>query len=445
MWAGMRNIMLAVSILVVGCVVGDEVTDDTAEPTTEDGTQEAVVTYGLTVASVAMDSFNGVHRNQVPGMFVTLETNGTTVARGYTPVTFTVKSGVRYTVTVARSYQNIVFDHWGDNYPYASTSPSLTVTPTGDGRIKAYYWTSKGAIWGLYSNPTRADCSTCLSRQWQAVVDAKRAHPDTPVIVAVNPCNGPGSETNPQYAFGIDQLRRAGVIVAGYVYTKYANNGVGEACRLSTGSTSSCSWNRVNYKDDNWGWSCSWRLWDSAPSSTYGVGIKQDIARWKQFYPEGLTNGRYGVNAIFFDEMHYPGIRTTDDDAANASWYRNTLTAYAKSQGFDLTIGNPGADSGPTHIGATDIIMIYERAGLPTWGVYPDSLPDRRWQKEYDRHNFGMIPFRVSPWSTALRDWVQQTKSAVGYIYITDDPGDDGNPWDTVSSYLGQLLDTLAR
>ena len=76
--------------------------------------------------------------NAIPGMWVELHaSDGTTLATGYTPITFNVNTGVQYTVNVA-DYQNTTFNHW-DN---GSTSASRNVTVTQNTSLIAYYSTS---------------------------------------------------------------------------------------------------------------------------------------------------------------------------------------------------------------------------------------------------------------------------------------------------------------
>src|SRR2546427_7737045 len=69
-------------------------------------------------------------------MWTTIQSGGTTVKTGYTPVTFTATTGTQYTVTVS-NYQNYVFNHWDDG----STNAARTITPTQSTTLTAYYST----------------------------------------------------------------------------------------------------------------------------------------------------------------------------------------------------------------------------------------------------------------------------------------------------------------
>ena len=141
---------------------------------------------------------------------------------------------------------------------------------------------------------------------WNAIVDAKMAHPRVGVVAVVNPASGPGAAVDSAYAAGIARLSAAGIKVLGYVATGYA-------------------------------------------TKTAAV-VEADIDRWNAFYP-----GQLG--GIFFDEQ--------SDRAGDVSFYKG-LSQYAKSKGLAFTVGNPGKDTAESYIGALDTMLIYESAGLPS-------------------------------------------------------------------------------
>ncbi|MDE1862524.1 MAG: fibronectin type III domain-containing protein [Thaumarchaeota archaeon] len=115
--------------------VGTSSPSGTATATTQAGTTPAP-TGGSTVSlTVSSDNLGG---SQFSGMWVELHAaNGTTLATGYTPVTFSVTSGVQY-VVYAANYQSNVFNHWQDG----TTNSSLTITPTQNTSLTAYYSTA---------------------------------------------------------------------------------------------------------------------------------------------------------------------------------------------------------------------------------------------------------------------------------------------------------------
>jgi hypothetical protein len=145
--------------------------------------------------------------------------------------------------------------------------------------------------------------------------------------------------------------------------------------------------------------------------------VEPEIDDWVAWYP--------GVTGIFFDEQ---------SNVAGDEPYYATLDAYAKGKGLTFTVGNPGTDTAESFVGVLDMMLIYESDGLPS----PASLGG--WHANYDKKNFGIIPYAVPALDSAF---VAQAKLSVGYIYMTDD--DLPNPWDSASSYFGALLGELEK
>ena len=215
--------------------------------------------------------------------------------------------------------------------------------------------------------------SSPSSPAWTELIAAKTAYPRVPVLAVVNPSNGPGSGVSTSYASGISRLTSAGVKAIGYVYTSYASRPLAQ--------------------------------------------VQADIDRWRTFYP--------GVTGIFFDEQL---------NRAGQEAYYKTLSTYAKSKGFDITIGNPGSDSVASYVGTVDVLLIYESAGLPSMTRLGG------WHAQYDKKNFGIIPYGVG---TLDANFVASARAAVGYIFIQNDTVP--NPWDTLPPYFKTLLSLLAK
>jgi hypothetical protein len=147
----------------------------------------------------------------------------------------------------------------------------------------------------LYSYPGAA---------WNAIVQAKEAHPDVPIVAVINPDNGPGPKLDPNYVTWINTLRAAGVTVVGYVYTSYG-----------------------------------------ARSTSF---VEADVRTYTSWY---------AVTGIFFDEMaNVQGLES----------YYSTLGTYARSLGLTLTVGNPGGPIPSSYVGTLNCIVIYENLGAPT-------------------------------------------------------------------------------
>jgi hypothetical protein len=206
---------------------------------------------------------------------------------------------------------------------------------------------------------------------WDLVIAAKAAHPTVGVVAVINPANGPGAAVDPAYASGITRLNAAGITVLGYVATGYA----------------------VNSPDV----------------------VKANIDRWRTFYP-----GQIG--GIFFDEQ---SVR-----AGDVPYYRD-LSQYAKAQGLPFTVGNPGTDTDAAYVGALDMMLIYENAGLPTVSQLGG------WHANHAPSNFGVIP-HAAPMDAAF---VREARRYVRYIYLQNDTLP--NPWDTVPATFNDLLAAL--
>lgn len=146
---------------------------------------------------------------------------------------------------------------------------------------------------------------------------------------------------------------------------------------------------------------------------------KQEVDNWKMFYkPEG----------IFFDEM-------TNDKNANHVDYYLQLHNYAKGLQFNFTVGNPGTDVDLAYVNAVDTIMIYELSGsFPSFSQYCGV------HANYPKKKWGIFPYNL-PSITDVREGILAAKNCVGFIYVTDDNGN--NPWDTLPSYLKELFSLL--
>jgi hypothetical protein len=142
--------------------------------------------------------------------------------------------------------------------------------------------------------------------------------------------------------------------------------------------------------------------------------VKAEIDAWRRFYP--------AVSGIFFDE---------ESNTSGGDTYYRDLGTYVKSNGMTLTVGNPGTDTGSAYINALDVTFIYESAGLPSTTMLAN------WRSKYPLKGVGVIPYAANLDLT----WVQQARSAVGYIYVTND--DLPNPWDTLPSTFSNLLAAL--
>src|SRR5438034_1004332 len=173
---------------------------------------------------------------------------------------------------------------------------------TATARISFAATSNSGVVIPLYTYPTDGS--------WAATLQAKKAHPNVPIIAIINPSDGPGGASDSNYVQGVKNFQAAGIIVIGYVATGYASHGMSD--------------------------------------------LDAQISRYKNWY---------SVNGIFFDEMA--------NNQGNENYY-STLNTYVKSLGMTYTMGNPGTTTLKSYVGTLDSIIIYESAGTPSLS-YPAS------------------------------------------------------------------------
>jgi hypothetical protein len=150
-----------------------------------------------------------------------------------------------------------------------------------------------GMIIPLYSAPSSA---------WQSIITDKQVNPSVPMVVVVNPHDGPGSAVSSTYTAWISAFEAAGITVIGYVWTDFGERSM----------------------------------------SAIDANI-QDYANW------------YHLEGGFFDGM--------SKTAADASYYQ-TVAKYAASYGMTFNVGNPGGSS--QILGIFNITIVYEGVGIPT-------------------------------------------------------------------------------
>src|SRR5437764_1455177 len=88
--------------------------------------------------------------------------------------------------------------------------PSVGSAPIQTG--KAVGVPSTGLLVPLYNPP---------GQTWDDLTQAKRAHPNVPIIAIVNPNGGSGWQRDPAFAKAVGDLQASGVVAVGYVWTNY--------------------------------------------------------------------------------------------------------------------------------------------------------------------------------------------------------------------------------
>ncbi len=139
---------------------------------------------------------------------------------------------------------------------------------------------------------------------WDRLIAIKLNNTSVPIVAIVNPDSGVGASKNPDYVAAILELKEAGIVVLGYVWTEY-------------GARSSSE-------------------------------VRAEITKYKRWY---------SVDGIFFDAM---------SNLRGKLKYYNNLDNYVKGKGLTMTVGNPGTDTRRIYVGSVDNIVIRENSGLPT-------------------------------------------------------------------------------
>jgi len=137
------------------------------------------------------------------------------------------------------------------------------------------------------------------------VLAAKKAFPNVPFGVIINPDSGPGPLPSAEWASAITQLKSVGAVVTGYVPTKYGTIPVAD--------------------------------------------VESMISSYQQFYPSML-------DGISLDEV---------SSSPNFTSYKE-ISDYARSIGFPFIGANPGSPLYQGDVPLFNLIEIYESEGYPS-------------------------------------------------------------------------------
>lgn len=140
--------------------------------------------------------------------------------------------------------------------------------------------------------------------QVDKVVSLASSCPGVPIIVVINPDNGPGASFNQDYLNAVARLQSAGVVVLGYVYTSYGARNASE--------------------------------------------VKADVDKYYDWY---------GVDGIFLDEVW---------NYEDKLQYYSDLAGYVWGKGLQWVVGNPGTDAAVGYIQLFNVTVIHEDSKYPT-------------------------------------------------------------------------------
>lgn len=306
------------------------------------------------------------------GMFVALlSSSGSLLQSGFAPHTFTgLANNTKYYVQVD-DYQNTVFCYWKNGLALANaTSAQRAITPESSSVTLVARFSTNGVKGCAGASADSAGVIVPLYMApgiyWQQVINEKNAYPDVPVLAVIDPNSGVGTY-QPSYVPWVKDFQAAGIVVLGYDPTSY---GV-------------------------------------TPPST----VESNMSDYKAWY---------NVNGIMFDNMNSTG--------ATAQYYK-TLESYAQSEGFTMTVGNPGTKVQSSNLyGIFNAIIIYENGPMPSTTNVNSGFS--RYEQIYVANSVSSLP--GSSILNSLNPYVS-------YIYIASSPSYQALPsyFNQEMSYLG--------
>lgn len=220
----------------------------------------------------------------------------------------------------------------------------------------------------------------------QRLLGLMRQYHDVPVMVVINPNNGPGT-FNTFYAQLINLLQAAGGVVLGYVATGFG--------------------------------------------LTAEVTVKADIDLWGSLYAATPVDG------IFLDEMPWDtGPGNVGLEFINR--YK-MYTDYCHDRGLSPTVGNPGTNQQPAWFSTwtADVIVVHEDLTWPSEASMEGNYAGGHVDYSYQRR--AALVYNQTSLDTAL---LATLRKNVQWTYVTNDNLTAGvlNPWDTLPSYLEGLF-----
>jgi len=247
-----------------------------------------------------------------------------------------------------------------------------------------------GVIIPVYTQPFFAELDI-----YNQAIKVKTAYPSVPMIIVIDPANGPGTYSS-DMASAVHDMQASGITVLGYATTSWGTRSI--------------------------------------------ASIKGDILTYAQWYH---------VSGIFLDEMP-----NWNYNSPTGAWYYSgpggeylpayfsTLTSYAKSLGMTKVTGNSGADVPADFVGSVDTIGIWENTYLPAVDGscgWTSLAGVNCWHLSYDKSNFMFFAYDVHSLDS---QYVLAAANYAAYLYITDQSWPA--PYGALTSYITQLVSLLA-
>ena len=188
------------------------------------------------------------------------------------------------------------------------------------------------------------------------VLAAKKAFPNIPFNININPASGPGTESSAEWSNAITQLEKAGAVVTGYVPTGYG-----------TGKNA--------------------------------TDVEKMILRYQQFYPNML-------DGIMLDEV--------SGSCSEFDFYK-TVSNYARSLGYSYIRANTGGPVCQAEIPLFNQIAVYEGSGYPDESMLASNTFYPQYSK--DAVGFGATIHSEPAYDPS---WLFMATKYLKWVYITD-------------------------
>jgi serine/threonine protein kinase len=194
--------------------------------------------------------------------------------------------------------------------------------------------------------------------EWYRLLDSAQA---AATVVVANPASGPGKDVDPNYSMVLKRAQEKGVVVLGYVSTKYGDRSLQE--------------------------------------------VKGEVDRWLKFYP--------GIQGIFFDEQA--------SEAERALYYTALYEYVRKDRGLSLVVSDPGALCAEEYLArpTADVVCMVET----TKDLSAYHRP--AWTNRYPASRFAALAKHVKTSEQMRQALRGMTDAHCGYCYVTDGEGDN--------------------
>jgi len=207
------------------------------------------------------------------------------------------------------------------------------------------------------------------------------ANSQVPITAIINPASGPGDiPLSAVYVEGLNKLRNANVTILGYVHTQRGGRDM--------------------------------------------ALMKQEVDRYDQYFD---------IDGIFFDEVA--------TEATQLERYQELYNYVKTRQNLDQVFLNPGGYIDREYLDEPvgETAVIFEGPGSDWFNYELDSD-----LAEYPAERLAFLA-HSAPNASAMQEYLQLAVDRnVGYVYVTDDMGEDnGNHWNTLPSFWQAMVDHI--